>query len=819
MPLNTSVQRNGSNDSGSHSPRSPTISLRDVQNDPATSQFQLTNIEDPNDIAQELSNLQALRRMSMDVGNMKDPDMPPMTLSNIPSMAPSGDDDEGDPSRLLWVPARVHPELAPSEFQSFLETRVNSVRRRSRDSSLSADSDPGRGGSLSIGVGSLSRQKSTLSRQVDAGNEGAASNIDGADQLAQQRSRRGQHNRELSLDDLVNDPTKTAKRLAEESQAPPEGAESSADDIILPMAPGMGLRRSTRTQYRKGGSLRSGDKGMSRRHTSRQQDSEGADPAPPMPEAPPGHGLSRVQTEPISSENFSRPPRSARRPQGGIIQESPETLAALEGSISSPEDPPQSHQDQLPIRSASTASPSTAYEQSRDDSYGNRMAPRNDTPQQDYDSEPPVAEPPPKSIRRKVSHTTNNQPPHPPPQQQYTSKSQSQGQSHNLDEQLGAGPSPFPSSGSGRTDSLTFIPTINEDKKSDKRSKKDDDASSTKSSSSAWKGWFKGGSSDDKKKDDSKKSKTKQLVEKAQDNVRLDVIQHSIDKTSAPPKGRESFVLDRDAVDSKLQEERKKENNRRSDSKKEKDGPGIFSSIFGGSKKKEEKDRNSKRSQHLRVPSEQPVIKSLEPDVDYHWTRFPLLEERAIYRMAHIKLANPRRPLISQVLLSNFMYSYLAIVQAMHPNMNVPVSPQQKRQEEEARRKQEEEEYLEQQHGDDEGMEQYDFDYHRVSNDWITHNPSANLGQGHAQYADQGSNGQVEYVDEAQIYEDEHGDSYHQQQQQQQHHRHQSHQQQQHHHQHQDYGYDAQDQYDHKEYYQYHDNGGHRRHDDRDDMW
>ena len=836
LPINTSIQHNGSNDRGPHSPRSPTISLRDVQNDPNTSQFQLTDIENPNDIAQELSNLQALRRMSMDVGNMKDPDMPPMTLSNIPSMAPSGDDDEADPSRLLWVPARVHPELAPSEFQSFLETRVNSIRRRSRDSSLSADTDPGpnrSGASLGIGGGSLRRQKSTLSRQVDAGNESAASYVDGADQLARARSRHAQHNRELSLDDLVKDPTKTVKKLAEESQTPPDGAESSADDIILPMAPGMGLRRSTRTTYRKGGSLRSAQSGTSRRHGSRHQDSEASEPAvPPMPDAPPGHGLSRVQSEPIS-ESFSRPPRSSRRPQGGIIQESPETLAALEGSSTSPEElsPASQYQDQLPIRSASTAttSASQAYEQSPDQNYGNREAHMNKESQEAYLSDPPVTEPPPKSIRRKASHNTTGQPPQPsqsphqapaqhaqqhPPQQQFTSKTQHQHQtqSQNLDEQLGSGPSPFPSSASGRTDNLTFIPTINEEKKPDKKSKKDDDSSSTKSSGSAWKGWFKGGNSDDKKKDDGKKSKTKQLVEKAQDNVRLDVIQSSIEKTSAPPKGRESFVLDRDAVDSKLQEERKKENNRRSDSKKEKDGS-IFSSIFGGSKKKEEKDRNSKRSHHLRVPSEQPVVKHLEPDVDYHWTRFPLLEERAIYRMAHIKLANPRRPLISQVLLSNFMYSYLAIVQAMHPNMNVPVSPQQKRQEEEARRKREEEEYLAQQQADDEGMEQYDFDYHRVSSTAREMIPPPNRVQGHAQYADQGSNGSVEYVDEAQIYEDEHGDSYNQ------HHHQQGHHHQQHHHRHQDYGYDSQDQYDHKDYYQYHDQGGHRRHDGRDDMW
>ena len=85
--------------------------------------------------------------------------------------------------------------------------------------------------------------------------------------------------------------------------------------------------------------------------------------------------------------------------------------------------------------------------------------------------------------------------------------------------------------------------------------------------------------------------------------------------------------------------------------------------------------------------------------------------------MAHIKLANPRRPLLSQVLLSNFMYSYLAIVQAMHPQMNIPISPQQKRLEEEARRKQQEQEYMAQQgiaEGDEQDSDQYNFDYHRV---------------------------------------------------------------------------------------------------------
>lgn len=79
----------------------------------------------------------------------------------------------------------------------------------------------------------------------------------------------------------------------------------------------------------------------------------------------------------------------------------------------------------------------------------------------------------------------------------------------------------------------------------------------------------------------------------------------------------------------------------------------------------------------------------------------------------------------------------------------------------------------------------------------------ANLnGQAAVQYAESGGNDEVDYVDDAQIYEDEHGNDGHD-----------------------DYGYDGSDNYGQgvKEYYQYHDGGDDRRHDDRhdgrDDMW
>ena len=188
--------------------------------------------------------------------------------------------------------------------------------------------------------------------------------------------------------------------------------------------------------------------------------------------------------------------------------------------------------------------------------------------------------------------------------------------------------------------------------------------------------------------------------------------------------------------------------------------------------------------------------------------------------MAHIKLANPRRSLVSQVLLSNFMYSYLAIVQAMHPQMNVPTSPQQKRLEEEARRKQQEQEYLAQQQsqGDEDAehsLDQYNFDYHRVSTPEAPLTQTANTASKAAvQYADSGPDGQVEYVDDAQIYEDEHREDDNSNNSSNNTNNNNNNDDE-------GYDYDNMEGYgqDVKEYFQYRDNGDdHRRH-DRNDMW
>ncbi|KAK3333369.1 hypothetical protein B0T19DRAFT_124161 [Cercophora scortea] len=726
-------------------PPSPTPSMRE------SSQFALTNIDNPKDIAQEFSNLQALRRMSMDVGNNSDPDLLPfstMSLVAMPSIAPTGDDDEADPSRLLWVPARVHPELEPTAFKNFLENRVQSMKRRSGDSMLSSD------GSQRANSTGLRRKKSMLSRQINTQGDSGNSYMDGAERLTRQLSLKEHPVPELSLDDLINDPTKAVQKITQDTLAEGEG------DIIVSVAPGMGLRRSTRTQYRKGGggSIRTGDRtGLSKRVGVRPAEAQNEEP-PPVPAIDPAlKALTRVLSDPVA-ENFSRPTRSQRKQQGFVSDDTTAvTGSSLDGSPqeeseSSVTSPPKIT---LPPRSSSAAAqrstappvPKIVETPPEEIPPPARTFPQRSSSQGTTPETKPVEPPPARSAKRQgQGRLVKEQPAH--------------GEVSNINEI--AQPAALPGGGASSTSSLTFIPTANGDeKKLVKKTKEKDDAesvTSTKSTGSGWK-WFKSDKKEkererererEKEREEQAKKASKAAVDKSHDTARLDVLQSSIDTVSS--KGRESLLLERDSVDTKLVEERKKESNRKvSESKKEKDG--FFGGLFGGSKKKSDKEPGHKKKE-LRPLTPDPPARQLRADVDYPWSRFPIIEERAIYRMAHIKLANPRRSLQSQVLLSNFMYSYLAKVQAMHPQLNVPMSPQQKRQEEERKRRESEqaqlqmEQQLAQQQAAQNG-EDFDFEYHR---------------SGSQQYGDSPTHqddGIQQYVDDSQIYDYEHGNDGH----------------------------------------------------------
>ncbi|PMD35301.1 hypothetical protein L207DRAFT_569865 [Hyaloscypha variabilis F] len=739
---------------------SPSMSLRDRNvSDTANAQFPLNDIDyesDPTAIAQELNNLQALRRMSMDVGT-SDPDLPSFQgVSLMPSVAPTGDDDEDDPSRLFWVPARVHPELAPMEFKTFLENRVNSIKRRSGEQASLSPDGLERSGSSS----SLRRKKSMLSRQIDNdGGRGAIGYKDGADQLERKKSQSATQMPELKISDLkeldalVRDPSKAMQQLTLDPGARNfVGGEVSVEEDmpILPNAPGIGLRRSTRTTYRRG-SLRKGERvpfskraGSLRGDKTEGEESPASSPVDGQPSI--GFPLTKVQSEPASTENFSRPNRGGRRLQN-LPQTSPvsstesgqeENSVEATPSITTSHDSPQQPQPE-PVQ--------------RSNSF-----PRKDAPVPRIIETPPPPEEPSESppTRHQFPERSSSQTPPAPPARSNKRPPLDKKPSIPTPRVLNSSPtlndmvqhpSPLPGS-SARTDALTFIPTL-EEKKPEKKSKKEKEDEASGSRKPSW-GWFKGSDEKDKKdkkkEDDHKRSKAKLGLDKPHDNARLDVLQSTLETA---PRGRESLVLDRDSMEYRLQDERKKESSRKSggETKKEKDG--LFSSFFGGSKKKSDRDSGGKKGSSLRALSPDPPHRPLKPDVDYNWTRFSILEERAIYRMAHIKLANPRRALYSQVLLSNFMYSYLAKVQQMHPQMQIPQSAAQKKQDAERRAREQEQQYrivdeeeLQPQQ-QSEGGDHYRYDYH----------------QGIAQYAEPVQDPKqegVNYVDDSQIYDYDH---------------------------------------------------------------
>ncbi|KAL9000733.1 MAG: hypothetical protein Q9169_000769 [Polycauliona sp. 2 TL-2023] len=684
----------------------PSQPLRTRSNsDTANTQFPLNDIEyesNPEAVAQELSNLQALRRMSMNANTAGDPDLPSFNSNfGIPNAPPSGKADEDDSAQLFWVPARIHPELAPTEFKTFIDSKVNSIKRRSGDGSLTPDGLQRDGSG-----GGLRRKKSMLSRQIDnSGGRGAEGYQDGAERLDRKKSLSGSDtlNTGISnlqdLEELVSDSAAVMQRLSLETSQGNGGGEGvqEQDKPILPAAPGNSLRRSRHTTYRRG-SLRKADRVPFSKRVGRGPETDGEESPISTPVTPAGEafGLSRAQTEPVPpteriTENFSRPGRLNRRVP---IQSQPpqDDTQNTQTKIDSRESPrqgvPTKHfVSQIASNGRSSISPHV---------YGSAVpqiveTPPDDTrhshkpsyvPERSSSHEPPP--PMPQQGPPSGGPPNSRGPKWPPPLQTRPVQNQKGNQTFS---DIASHPSPLPGN-STRTDSLSFIPTLSaeekkaEEKKADTRKAKDKKEKETPDGSrkSSW-SWGSMMGSDDKEKERKKeedakkiKSKVTRPVDKTHDNTRLDVLQTTMEGN----RGRESVVLDRGDV--KLEEERKKESNRKTSTgdKKEKDS-GLFSSLFGGGKKKGGQEAGGKKS-FARNLSPEPPPRVLKPDVDYNWTRFSILEERAIYRMAHIKLANPRRALHSQVLLSNFMYSYLAKVQQMHPQIQLPAQKQQAQQ-------------------------------------------------------------------------------------------------------------------------------------------
>ncbi|KAH0582883.1 Protein zds1 [Termitomyces sp. J132] len=589
------------------------------------------------DIQREVEALRDIRRRSvtpgaltidLDLPNQSSPTSPtsyrlsPSDESSSESASGSGtSSSEGPPQtppnqandtfplfQSLWVPASVHPEIAPAEFRAFLKEHAR------LSPSLEDGSGPlGRSGSFSSLVSSsgLGRKKSMLSRQYRPDEHDGVEN----ENIVPLRRNRSSfyHNQgpQLTFDDLQkleklaeeasvsDDPSRlrVVLRRSLSMNVPPSALGNmdempdmdEADVPIIVPPPGQILRRAARTKIRKAGS--SGDGGGHRFGGSRRKPTR----------------AQTVFVEPRSSDDISS------SDHGDSVELGPgERRSMHEGSAQRPE--------------------SFSEETSIFDAYAREDSDDSHTPVIISSSPPPaeidlLEEPQPQPISEIQPELLEALGPviHQPQPQRLLSPQPS------AEKQLSRTPSPSeppsPASSAERP-SLSQSPPA----------------------------------------------------------VTLSPPPYLPTTSSPPPVRKEKdkkglfgkWGADKGAKKGK---QRDSENRERA-SEKEKDS-GFFGSLFGSKKKQEEvpppllspgqSGRETAQALLGAPKSKTPVSSGLSSGIGpNNYSRYPIHVERAIYRLSHIKLANPRRPLYEQVLISNLMFWYLGVINKTQNPQSTP---------------------------------------------------------------------------------------------------------------------------------------------------
>lgn len=385
-------------------------------------------------MAQEMSAVQALKRLSIGALPTLDPDLPnyneasssssssirvsptPSPRSEFPGFdfsSPSlssssnhsnlqvpSDKDVYQPefnasqaSQLLWVPAHVHPEIAPQQWKSFVQDKLAEIR--ATQSADSSNPSASRSSSISSNSNSIKRRNSRLSRQIKD-QEGYT---DGADVLEKRRSTDNlsqkpndptiqslSHQLE-SLGELEGwsvDPFELVRSLSMQQQNKSNPSQSSSsqqythnplandsDAPILP-TPTSSLRRSTRTRINKS-SIRRGrrDVADSRpqtpEHSALQRSSSIDDPESPQSASSPYNQQPSTAAlpTPIDSEShISSPPTAATpiQPPRTRTRHSPERKPVQRVRIPITNKPLTDSPDLHPSNVPATNSPPRAME-------------------------------------------------------------------------------------------------------------------------------------------------------------------------------------------------------------------------------------------------------------------------------------------------------------------------------------------------------------------------------------------------------------------------------------------------------------------------
>ncbi|KZT59828.1 hypothetical protein CALCODRAFT_507203 [Calocera cornea HHB12733] len=632
----------------------------------------------PSQIQREYTNLREIRRRSVSTEKgalMMDPDLPDLsptstspvasagywsTLPEPPSpqvVAPPSPDgkvaDEGmdDPTNLFWVPAHLHPELAPTEFRAFLKAHTRAQPSNGAAPSASPLSSPSAHVQANPATEGLGRKKSMLSRQYQPKeNDGVEDEqMPPPSRMASGRRNRNSIFRETDGPQLTIDDLQKLEELAEEASKSDDPSRlrsvlrrslslnvapafiDTIDDIaevdeadapIIVPRPGQILRRAARTKIRKP-SL-SGDGGGHRFPASRK------------PRRTSGDAEAATDERPISYSD-----ETAIFDSYGVDIHSPEALSD-EGhgdfdnrSVSSPSelDHEVQHVPSPPIEVQPPTPPQPQV--------NHVPALVHPTPQRHLAIPSPVTTAPP---ARTPSPVSPRRPSHSPPESPASAVEP---------------PSPTPSLTPSQETTSTAIHHPTTPAAS---------ASTSSLSSFAQPAPEKVDTAPTTSRPVSAPSSAKPAVHvtpppSKEKEKKGGIFSKKKDKDHKLSKSKPS---DRDSIKSSSS----------STAEKEKEKEGFFGALFGGGKKKNEEPHSgglfsgggagqaaaqkllgaSKSGKDMLRPN------SPNPQGLNNFSRYPIHVERAVYRLSHIKLASPRRPLYEQVLISNLMFWYLGII-------------------------------------------------------------------------------------------------------------------------------------------------------------
>ncbi|KAK9468913.1 hypothetical protein V1512DRAFT_233970 [Lipomyces arxii] len=577
-------------------------------------------------VAQERSTIKALKRISLDASATSDPDLPTRSqLSTSPPSPLTGFPIVEEPALdqpLLWVPAHLHPELAPRAWQSFVHERVSEIQHRS--AAVEDIVDLLQVPSPRTLDSGLARRKSNLSREIHATGGSVAGFEDGADALQSKIART--RSTEVKVSDLEwLEEHFHAARESSTNVSLPEGTIVSDGPTISPLPTESGLRRSQHTSTRNRSTNRSG----SRTETQAQctsdlpsffyEDESELEPAPTVLPSQVTVADGRLQL------NIDESDLGSLELDPDLVVESVRHTADLRTSDDS------THSSTSSTGSTRTHAPSMTSTSSSV-SYSTETTPTRHSYQQQQRS--PALPRPQRVVSRKPL-------------------------------------SPAPTSGPNtRSDSLCIVPVLDSPGSPSKSHSPSSSPLTLKQRGKALTAGFGRLFVSEKEKDkeyytDSDRSPVKSSSFRKL-NFGSSAVKPTFDETQREPTRRATIEYDRPLLQST------------SETKKDKES--VLSNLFGAKKKlngqpllkrktpalvrKSQSSASISSARRSRSPSPpvSPVRKQTEQDQAYYYARFPLHIERAIYRLSHLKLANPHRPLCQQVLLSNFMYGYLELI-------------------------------------------------------------------------------------------------------------------------------------------------------------